>query len=439
MLKKIVSGVTALVLALTMTGVNAFADGYDDEGMDDVVSGDNYWESTNFVVLDFLEGMDKSSTIYEINWNDGNKDKDGNDKTGHSDIADYVNDLLSNKYKKNYPNTKKEELCKCLVFGSYIADNQDMHHDKGAQVNLDKPTFYPKLHNGDLNYDDYASQLHAISKVKNDKKVVPDECGNYLLYLECLWLYAKYAGKEGYVQYKYNFHRLDWSVMPDYIYNVDKINSKIKSDIGYSRFSNYKKEDIDQLLDVIPYVFYHYSDRCITKKKFDYMNGLSNDQKQFLVLGLGLHLIGDSYAHRGIIPTHYGMNKSDGNTKDEFNIHFINTKRFVDDEKEIAEMKKYIMNGEMYGTMFRHYMKDKKTANTYYEDNADFVSDRFYLSKVVSKRYIDVFINKSTDFKTALNRNKIYKYDKDDNSLGEIGTHGERINIYKFKSYKDQI
>ena len=200
MFKRLVSGAIALSMILTMSSVSTFADSYDDETMDEVVAGNNYWESSNFVVQDFLEGMDESSTIYEIKWNDGNKDKNGNDKIGHSDIAEYVNEKLSEKY----PSKAKNELCECLVYGSYIADNQDLHHDKGTKIDKNKPNFYPKLHHGAVEYDDYATQLHAVSKITDDNTTKrPKECGNYLLYLECLWLYAKYAGINGYVKYSH--------------------------------------------------------------------------------------------------------------------------------------------------------------------------------------------------------------------------------------------
>ena len=438
MLKKLVSGVTAIVLALTMTGVTAFAESYDDEGMDDVVTGNDYWESTNFVVLDFLEGMDRGSTIYDIKWNDGN---DG--KKGHSDIAEFVNNKLSSKY----PKAEREELCKCLVYGSYIADHEDMHHnpfkieDNGEikVVKVPKDSFYnllkAKYYKGNYYYTDHASQLHAISKITDDNTGKrPEECGNYLLYLECLWLYARYAGIDGYVQYSKTNLNLNYiGVKPQFTYNVDKVNNKIKSDIGYSGFSKYKKEDIDHFLNAVPYVFYHYSGKCIKEKSFDREKGLSNHQKQFLVLGLGLHLIGDSYAHKGIIPSHYGENE------EEFNKYFknrkVNGEKLIDQaEKNLSELKERLINGKITGISFGKYIitKYQNKASTYYEDDPSFVRDRFSLSKKVSKRYIDEFLKNNTDFKTALNNNKIYRID-------EKGSHGESIKLLKYSYYKNEL
>ncbi|MCR5141137.1 MAG: hypothetical protein K6C68_01195 [Ruminococcus sp.] len=437
--KRLISGAIALSMLLTMSSVSTFAaDSYDDEAFDDVVTGDNYWESTNFVVQDFLEGMDKSSTIYEINWSS---------KTGHSDIAKYVNEMLSGKY----PPDEKKDLCECLVYGSYIADHPDMHHDSfeikdnGEIIGKKVPSnsFYSATkvtkYGGNYYFTDSASQLHAISKITYDNSEDrPEECGNYLLYLECLWLYAKYAGIDGYVKYTYNnsFNYVGTNLY--FTYNVDKVNNKIKSDIGYSVFSKYKQMDIDQLLNTIPYVFYHYSDICIKRDrlkklgaKFDYNKGLSNNQKRFLVLGLGLHLIGDSYAHKGIIPSHYGEKD------DEFDKYFKNRK--VNGEKLIIEnklpkLKKELIGGRIVGISFKNYIASdfQNKANTYYEDNPSFVPDRFSLSKKVSKRYIDEFLKNKTDFKTALNNNKIYRID-------EKGSHGESIKVLKYSYYKNEL
>ena len=196
--------------------------------------------------------------------------------------------------------------------------------------------------------------------------------GNYYLNLKGIWMYANYIGN-GKTVTEAN----------------DLVNKVITRD-------SFKRDDIDDPDDKEKAISNDY--RCFTNmiaaanemlnNRSDY--GLSayttKGEKKYLVVGFVMHLLGDLYAHRALIPAYaYDQagddRKASGDSKDHLShlckSDFENWKDFYKENRGKLtgpELKKY---------MIPSIINDKSNpVNRIYEDNVDFCRERFHASLV---------------------------------------------------------
>ena len=155
---------------------------------------------------------------------------------------------------------------------------------------------------------------------------------------------------------------------------------------------------------------------------------LTNDEKKFLVIGLAIHLIGDTYAHRAVVPTNFS-NDSLYTSK----IKSIGGKYIKNEDG----LKKAIKKGDFYCTKFSTYLdesklkNDDKSANSIFEDNDKFMHERYHYSEVSSQNFVTSILKEGGKFSyTIVVNNKPYK--DSDSSI-------RYINLYNYNIYKNNL
>ncbi|MCR5143537.1 MAG: hypothetical protein K6C68_13635 [Ruminococcus sp.] len=199
----------------------------------------------------------------------------------------------------------------------------------------------PLMHNASLKI----VQLHGIK--------------NYVAHLKALWKYSKliYSHDENYCRTK----------VIEYLPNYSSTNS----------------EDLETLLDTIPLIFTFYQSK--------YGHTPDSLEKKYLVVGLALHLIGDIYAHRTCVPILYSSDSYYNNNIEPYiksNMH--------------TQLKAEINDGNFYCTKFEKsgYIDPNKigtlSQNQVFEDNPDFLPERYECSITSSVNFVDSILNSSS-------------------------------------------
>lgn len=185
-------------------------------------------------------------------------------------------------------------------------------------------------------------QLHAIR--------------NYVANLKALWKYSK----------------LIYSHTDTYCYN-NIINTM-------PNLTSQEQQDLSILLNTVPNIYAHF------QNKFNHAP--SKLEQKYLVMGLALHLIGDIYAHRTIVPSYYG----DSDLADSYwnENHFSN----------YDELLSAASAGTLLCTKIDEYMRNDlpNSLNSYYEDNIDFIPNRYIYSKRTCKKFVHEILISGNNF-----------------------------------------
>ncbi|MCR5143541.1 MAG: hypothetical protein K6C68_13655 [Ruminococcus sp.] len=339
MFKRFVSGATAFTIALTVSGVSAFADndGYPDgdeedssEIIEEILTDENYLNSDNYIVQELLNELrEEEYGLSEIEtdltdpggvclpqWSSG-----GDDESDHAEIAENVRSSLSNELSEH----QKLVAMKCMIFSSYTADHDDLHHRKYDDVKKELPS--------DSVYD--KSDTHYVKKVGdkyyyNDKVTQYHAFHNYALTLKALWIYAD---------------NVNMISIRNGVYNDKDLRDEVLLQLDYEKMSESEKPEIRSMLNNIHFIFLRYvKDKKITTRN------LYKIEMQYLVVGLALHTIGDTYAHRTLVPTYFATDSN------EFKEAFKD-KPYIDPSK-YPVLKDAIKEGTMIPTEFKKYIKD---------------------------------------------------------------------------------
>ena len=169
---------------------------------------------------------------------------------------------------------------------------------------------------------------------------------NYVANLKALWKYSK----------------LIYENTDTYCYN-NIINTMPK-------LTDKEQQDLSILLKTVPKIYNHYKTKV--------GHAPSKLEKKYLVMGLALHLIGDIYAHRTFVPAYYGDTSSS-------NPYWHQS--YFKDYKKLLEA---VRTGTLLCTKIDNYMKPNlpKKLNSYYEDNVEFIPNRYTFSKRTCKKFI---------------------------------------------------
>lgn len=353
-MKKILSGVTALIFSISFGGTAVFAQENSaplpEEDLiaeqkpadpDDlpIIKNDDECCFTG-ELLEELEKQPQDSDIISLASNEmifRMWDKHGSENSDHALIIEDVMTVL----RSDMSQKKKATIKQCLIYGSYKADTSDMHNSsKGI------------------------TQLHAQ--------------GNYVANLKAVWKYSKLI----------------------YSHSDEYCRSHIKNSMP--NLTKNEKEQLDTLLKTIPNIYKHYKNK--------YGHAPSKLEKKYLVMGLAIHLIGDIYAHRTIVPVYYA------DTPNTYfkPAHFINYPAFIDDVKR----------GNLRTSKITSYLKEDlpRTRNLYYEDNTDFIPNRYVYSTETSKNFVSQILISGNNFSAE------YLLQSEDND----------IRLYGFSSYAER-
>ena len=288
-----------------------------------------------------------STRSYAETYDEWNIDEEAYRENSHDDesYSKESEDLIASSLWVNRDQNGKghTNLPEC-VMDNFSGKNKNLIHE--CLVFGSEKADNAKLHDTKMN----KVQLHAM--------------GNYILHLNALWLYAK----------KISYNKTDDNCR-DQVLNELR---PIKQD---------EQKDLKVLLETIPEIYKLY--------KNEKGHNPTNFEKQYLVLGLALHLIGDIYAHRSIVTiegvkqaiSNGVMNKNDFRNFDEF----------------ITKVKQ----GKIRCSRIDEEMKKK--SNTKYEDNSAFMPNRFLYSKKTCKSFISNYVKNDASF----NVNYIKRSDSD--------------------------
>lgn len=247
---------------------------------------------------------------------------------------------------------------KCMIYASYTADHDDLHHRKYIDEKKELPsdsvydksdTDYVKKVGGKYYYNDKVTQYHAFH--------------NYALTLKALWIYAD---------------NVNMISIKNGVYNDKALRDEVLSQIDSGQVPESEKKEIISMLNNVHFIFLRYvKDKKITSRN------LYNIEMRYLVVGLALHTIGDVYAHRTFIPTYFATNET------EFNNAF---KNYIDREKYSA-LKKRIKEKTMIPTEFKNYIKSDYSSgqNMLYEDNPNFMPLRYTYSKSAAAIFVEYY------------------------------------------------
>lgn len=361
-LKRVVAGIAALVISMSMVSFSAIADEYDVGSDTSASTGSdldiNYQlieeygayaeESDNYMLKELLAELAdeiEEETGISPQWSAA-----GGTSSDHAILAKAAyaanKDMISDTISTSEFNSKSDAMAavkRALIYGSYKADNAALHNSKENIV-----------------------QLHGIK--------------NYEVHLKVLWKYAKL------VQY-------------------DDVDTRILNSM--KNLTDSEKVNVDKLLETIPVIFDLY------KEKYGISGELTNLEKKYLVIGLAMHNIGDTYAHRALVPLSYSENME----------KYFNPGLF----KDYDGLKAAIVSRELYTTAIVKYMRDQfadKNApikpNKYYEDNTDFMPERYTASKNTSITFLDQINIKGNNFSTDyydVSEVELYNFEKFSNSL----------------------
>lgn len=209
-------------------------------------------------------------------------------------------------------------------------------------------------------------QLHAIR--------------NYVANLKALWKYSK----------------LIYSHTDTYCYN-NIINTM-------PNLTSQEQQDLSILLNTVPNIYTHYQNK--------FGHAPSKLEQKYLVMGLALHLIGDIYAHRTFVPSYYG----NPSTASQYwtQSHFSNYNGLLTAASA----------GTLLCTQIDDYMNSNlpNSLNSYYEDNADFIPNRYVYSKMTCKKFVhEIRISGNTFSSSYILRNN-----SDDIVLYNFSTYATR-------------
>ncbi len=189
-------------------------------------------------------------------------------------------------------------------------------------------------------HSDKLNQLHGIH--------------NYVLHLNALWLYSRKIGA---------------SNQTDKNCRIQVLNEIVIKDPN-------DRPNLETLLNTIPEIYKLYNSNVGHQP--------SNFEKKYLVLGLALHLIGDTYAHRTLV-TIEGVDKaiSDGAMKKS---DFVSTKKYKEFRNAVKEGKVRCSKIDGNGWL-------KNDSVNPYEDSLNFMPKRFTYSKKTAKTFISNYVN----------------------------------------------
>ena len=377
MLKRIISGLIAITMLTSIGSTAVFADDTEREDIsidsyhetDDEIlpdGEDDYSLSTNIMLQELLQEVEEAEQ--------GTRWGGGSSSSTHGIIAK----ACMSEFGSDYTQSQLQLIEDCLVYGAYKADTKDLHHRKRETKvpTTGTGSFYPLaktvIINGERYYDDTLVGFHAVPS--------SGTYGNYLKYLKCLWKYAKQVSQVTY---------------SNGVYNDDSLVASIKASVNVSQI-NTEEDDIDQLLYGVHFIFYHYA------AKNNLNRALTNTEKKYLVIGLGLHLIGDIYAHRGCVPSIYAS--------DSYFNSYINNNGYIKASK-ISQLKSLIGQGNFYCTKFYNNNENNSyidmvtvhadhpdwSGNDVYEDNVNFLPQRYYISILASQNFVsEILISGNT-------------------------------------------
>ena len=367
MLKRIISGLIAITMLTSIGSTAVFADDTEREDIsidsyhetDDEIlpdGEDDYSLSTNIMLQELLQEVEEAEQ--------GTRWGGGSASSTHGIIAK----ACMSEFGSDYTQSQLQLIEDCLVYGAYKADTKDLHHRDGDKVPTSwKGSFYQTsmldLENDCYHYTDNVVSYHAVAPNGN--------YGNYLKYLKCIWKYAKQVS-----QVTYNNGN----------YYDSALRSSIKNSVNVSQI-NTEENDIDNLLYTIHFIFNHYA------AKNNLNRALTNTEKKYLVIGLGLHLIGDIYAHRGCVPTTYAVDP-------KFTNEFVDTGYIL--TNKLNQLRTNIAGGNFYCTRFSSYvdtnnMGNYTSVNQVFEDNTSFVIQRYYISILASQNFVsEILISGNT-------------------------------------------
>ncbi|WP_029324080.1 hypothetical protein [Butyrivibrio sp. AE3004] len=197
---------------------------------------------------------------------------------------------------------------------------------------------------------------NALLHNKEVDKVQLHGFKNYILSLNALWLYARKIS----------------------ISNQTDANCRAQIVNELPMKNQNERRDIDILLQTIPEIYKLY------KQKNG--NNPTNFEKQYLVLGLALHLIGDIYAHRTVLTLQlYKQAIKDGTMKKS------------DFSKRYDEFITKVRNGEIHCSNIDVYMNNPGN-NMLYEDNTAFLPNRYKYSRASAKKFISNYVRNGSIF-----------------------------------------
>ena len=350
--KRVVAGIAALVISMSMVSFSAIADEYDVGSDTSASTGSdldiNYHlieeygayaeESDNYMLKELLAELAdeiEEETGISPQWSAA-----GGTSSDHAILAKAA-------YAANVDDIEgdKKTVKQALVYGAYKADCSELHNSKENIV-----------------------QLHGIK--------------NYEVHLKVLWKYAK-------------------------LVKYDDVDTRILNSM--TNLTNSEKINVNKLLETIPKIFDLYQEECKEGKEVTLL------EKKYLVIGLALHNIGDTYAHRALVPMYYSY-------PENISVYF-DIKHFG----SFTDLARAIASRELFTTAIVDYMVspyNKRTPtnkpNRYYEDNTDFMPERYTASKNTSITFLDQINIKGNNFSTDyydVSEVELYNFEKFSNSL----------------------
>lgn len=288
-----------------------------------------------------------------------------------------------------------------------------------------------------------------------DKYVVggPHGAGNYVINLKFLFYISRYI-------YDYGEKTINYSDIDNYI-NKYYNNSAYWKNFG--KGIDFDKKRLKAMADQVKFFLINKKYLLETSIYNNFSNYSKTSQNRYLgtmVFGIALHLAGDMYAHRTIVPKYTvdGVNpkqmQDDTSTRAMLgSADFNMAKTFYDDATHRAMINVLCLNDYSRAEISKDYAKYneilywqyiqkavemqvaefrdinvflKVGAKNYYEDNMMFCSERYEAASISCKRLAARFKENGTFYTkliypkefTTFNKNNIYKTVKLNNFLG---------------------
>lgn len=193
--------------------------------------------------------------------------------------------------------------------------------------------------------------------------------GNYYLNLKGIWMYANYIGNGKTAQEAGN---LVTGVITKQSFKRDDIEDETK-----------RKETIAKEYSYFINMINATEEMLNKRNNLGLSKYTTNGEKKYLVVGFAMHLLGDIYAHRSLIPDYaYENVKADRAESDSSSDHAsrLGMSDFNDWE-EVYELKGKLTGPELKKYMIPSLVNDKDNpVNRIYEDNVKFCRERFRAS-----------------------------------------------------------
>ena len=194
--------------------------------------------------------------------------------------------------------------------------------------------------------------------------------GNYYLNLKGIWMYANYIGN-------------DYSVASasSLVYKKIKKESFKRDDIKEEKREEVIAKDYKCFTNMIAAT----NEMLNNRGKYGLSAYTTKGEKKYLVVGFVMHLLGDLYAHRSVIPDYAfdqaeNSRKASGDSKDHLSHLGMSDFNNWDD---VNKLKGQITFPELKEHMIPSLLNDpKKSPNQIYEDDVGFCRERFHASLV---------------------------------------------------------